>query len=309
MRRAGAAAAKLTLGPVLFNWAPEQKRDFYFRIADEAPVEVVYLGEVVCAKRSPFFDPHLPEVVERLERAGKAVVHSTLALIMSEGEIEAIRELAAAPDLVVEANDISVVALLAGRGHVVGPFVNVYNEGTLHYLAAKGAKRVVLPSELPATSLAALAAGDGPELEVQVFGRLPLALSARCYHARAHGLHKDGCLYVCGEDADGMELDTLEGEPFLAINGTQTLSHTVCNLVHALGELRQMGIACYRLWPHAVDMVAVAEAFRDVLDGREEPGAASARLADLVPFARFSNGFYHGEAGAALLAAARAEAE
>ena len=32
---------KLTLGPVLFNWAPEKWRDFYLRIADEAPVDSV----------------------------------------------------------------------------------------------------------------------------------------------------------------------------------------------------------------------------------------------------------------------------
>ena len=37
------ARAELTLGPNLFNWAPEQWRDFYFRIADEAPVGIVYL--------------------------------------------------------------------------------------------------------------------------------------------------------------------------------------------------------------------------------------------------------------------------
>ncbi|MET3221923.1 hypothetical protein ABIF35_002710 [Bradyrhizobium japonicum] len=27
---------QLSLGPVLYNWAPERWRDFYFRIADEA---------------------------------------------------------------------------------------------------------------------------------------------------------------------------------------------------------------------------------------------------------------------------------
>ena len=32
--------SELTLGPVLFNWEPERWRDFYFRIADEAPVEI-----------------------------------------------------------------------------------------------------------------------------------------------------------------------------------------------------------------------------------------------------------------------------
>jgi len=59
-------AAQLTMGPLIFHWPPEQKRDFWFRIADEAPVEVAYLGETVCSKRTPFFDdPHLHEVAER----------------------------------------------------------------------------------------------------------------------------------------------------------------------------------------------------------------------------------------------------
>jgi len=40
----------LTLGPLLFNWNPEQRRDFYARIADEAPVDCVYLGEVILLK-------------------------------------------------------------------------------------------------------------------------------------------------------------------------------------------------------------------------------------------------------------------
>jgi collagenase-like PrtC family protease len=292
-------AAKLTLGPVLYNWPAEAKRDFYFRIADEAAVGVVYLGEVVCSKRSSFFDPYVPEVAERLSRAGKEVVHSTLALIMNEREMATVRALAAAPDLRVEANDISGAALLAGRPHIIGPFVNVYNEGTLDVLVRGGADRVVLPCELPAGSLEVLAreAGDA-ELEVQVFGRLPLALSARCYHARAHDLHKDGCRYVCEEDPDGMVLETLEGEGFLAVNGTQTLSHTLYCLLCELGALRDLGIGCFRLWPQSVDMVAVAEVFRGVLDGRDDPAAAEARLAELVDIAPFSNGFYHAREGA-----------
>ena len=40
----------LTLGPVLFNWSPDRLRDFYARIADEAEVDRVHLGEVVCGK-------------------------------------------------------------------------------------------------------------------------------------------------------------------------------------------------------------------------------------------------------------------
>ena len=52
--------SELTLGPVLFNWQPEAWRDFYFRIADEAPVTAVYLGEVVCFKRAPLFETMSP---------------------------------------------------------------------------------------------------------------------------------------------------------------------------------------------------------------------------------------------------------
>ena len=121
--------ATLSLGPVLFNWDAEEKRDFYFRIADEAPLDAVYVGEVVCSKRASFFDPYLPAVVERLRRGGKQVVHSTLALILSEREMDAVRALAGVSDLLIEANDIGSIALLAGRPHVVGPFVNVSGSG------------------------------------------------------------------------------------------------------------------------------------------------------------------------------------
>ncbi len=295
-------AATLSLGPVLFNWEAEEKRDFYFRIADEAALDTVYVGEVVCSKRSSFFDPYIPEVVERLKRGGKRIVHSTLALIMSEREMNAIRDLAGIADMQVEANDIATTALLAGSPHVVGPFVNVYNEGTLEYLAGRGADLVSLPWELSSRHLAALAgSAAGAELEVQVFGRVPLAISARCYHARAHGLHKDGCQYVCAEDRDGMNVETLDGEPFLSVNGTQTLSHTLLNMIGELDELREMGINAFRLWPHGIDMVAVTGVFRDVLDGKLTADDGRRRLGELADFAPFSNGFYHGAEGAAML--------
>jgi collagenase-like PrtC family protease len=295
--------AKLTLGPLLFNWPAERMRDFYFRIAEEAPVDTVCLGEVVCSKRAPFHAPYLPEVVARLEAAGKEVVHAALALVMSERERRDLTALTAAEDLFVEANDLAAVALLDGRDHAIGPFVNVYNEGTLAFLARRGARRVSLPFELPAGALAALASAavemeTPPELEVQVFGRTPLAISARCYHARAQGLHRNNCQYVCEADRDGMVLETLDGDPFLAVNGTQTLSFGIGNLIGELAALRAMGIGRFRLSPQDLDMVAVAETFRAVLDGRLAPDAALERLAGLAAFAPFVNGFYRGVEGA-----------
>ncbi|MCP5366374.1 MAG: U32 family peptidase [Hyphomicrobiales bacterium] len=297
----------LTLGPLLFNWAPEAWRDFYLRMADEAPVDVVYLGEVVCSKRAPFVAPHLAEVVERLQAAGKEVVISTLGLIMDGREMDQVRETVAGGDWPVEANDISAAALLRGRPHVIGPGINVYNEGTLAVLAGQGATRVCVPGELPADSIRVLAGTGLAEIEVQVFGRLPLAISARCYHARQRGWEKDSCRYACADDPDGMELDTLDGTPFLAVNGTQTLSRACCNLLAELGDLRAMGVGHFRLSPQDTDMAAVARLFRAVLDGDLDPAEADDRLAALVPAMPFANGFYYGEEGMAFLAAGGGE--
>ena len=127
--------AKLTLGPVLFNWPAERWRDFYFSIADEAAVDGVYIGEVVCSKRAPFFAPVLEEVVARLNAADKQIVFSTLALITNAREVNATRDLCSDDTLLIEANDPSVLGYLSGRPHIVGPYVNVYNEDTLNYLA------------------------------------------------------------------------------------------------------------------------------------------------------------------------------
>ena len=102
------SSSKLTLGPVLFNWKPEALRDFYFRMADEAAVDTVHVGEVVCSKRTPFFEPFIPEIIELLTAAGKEVVLSSLALIMTDRELAAARDLAAAD---LERDDIGLMGL------------------------------------------------------------------------------------------------------------------------------------------------------------------------------------------------------
>ena len=71
---------ELAIGPLLFNWAPDRVETFYARIADEAPVKTVYLGEVVCGKRQPLLQHALARSAERLQAAGKTVIWSTLAL-------------------------------------------------------------------------------------------------------------------------------------------------------------------------------------------------------------------------------------
>lgn len=302
------AGPLLTMGPVLYNWKPDAWRDFYYRVADESCVDTVYIGEIVCAKRAPLFEPHFPGVLDRLRSAGKTVVLSTLAEVMV-GRERKLTELACAfDDLPIEANDASALYHLRGRDHRVGPFVNTYNEHGLGFLAGKGAVHVTLPPELPGKSIAVLAdraAALNVALEVSVFGRVPLALSARCYHARAHGRTRDNCQFVCDKDPDGMVLHTLQGDPFLAVNGIQTLSHTCLNLMHELPALAQMGVTAFRLSPHSVDMVEAAALFRGVLDRRLSASQATDRLGRIGPSCGgereaafpFSNGFYHGRPG------------
>ena len=288
----------LSLGPVLFNWSAACWRDFYFRIADEAPVELVYVGEVVCSKRQPFFSDVLPDVIERLERGGKTVILSSLALPTLERELRYCAALADASQM-VEANDVSMLPHLIDRPHAIGPLVPVYNEDAARFLISRGARRIALPPELPMASIAAIAAAaQGVEIEVWAFGRIPLAISARCYHARLHGRTKDSCQFVCENDPDGLRVDTLDDEKFLAINGVQTLSHAYGNLIFEAKRLGEIGVSTLRLSPHTCDMTAVARAFRDVLDDVCEPTRAMRLLHALVPDAAFSNGFTHGVNGA-----------
>ncbi|MFQ5346640.1 MAG: U32 family peptidase [Rhodothalassiaceae bacterium] len=293
------ASGTLSLGPLLFNWPPERVRALYDGIAGSAAIGTVHIGEVVCAKRAPLLAGALAEAVARLAAAGKEIVLSTLALPADARELAAMEALVRDAGGLVEANDVAALALLEGRPHAVGPFINVYNEGTLATLAENGAVRVCLPPELDRQTIATLAATGLAEIEVQVFGRLPLALSARCYHARAHGLAKDNCRFVCGEDADGMMVETLDGEPFLAVNGIGTLSYSYRCLLAELDELRSLGVGRFRLSPHSLDMVAVAELFRAVLDGGIDAAMALEDLQRHLPGAVLANGYYYGQRGLA----------
>ena len=298
---------KLTLGPIAYHWPVESRRDFYARIADEAPVDEVYLGEVICSKRAPFHEADLPATIERLERAGKRVILSTLAEVMLKRERRATEDMAAMETPEIEINNAAGLYARGKRPHRIGPFMNAYNEATIAWMAGQGATHVCLPTEMPAPAIAAAARAAGAlglGVEVQVYGRASLAVSARCYHARAHGRTKDNCQFVCEEDPDGMPLRTRDDRPILRVNGIQTLSESYVDLLPEAACLIADGVTHLRLMPQAVDMVVVAQVFRDVLDGRVPTGEADARLAMLSGDAGLSNGFYHGTAGYRRIAAA-----
>ncbi len=296
----------LSLGPVYYLWDGPKWRDFYFRIADEAPVEHVTLGETVCSKRQHFTEPHVAEVVERLEAAGKTVTLSTLAMVTLERESRHVRDLIGDSDHPVEANDLSALGLVKDKAHSIGPLVNVYNAVTAKVLAARGAENICLPPELPMSSIERiLQEMPGFSFEIFAFGRMPLAISARCAHARSKGLSKDNCQFICGQEPDGLPLKTLDRQSFLVLNGVQTMSNSCVVLLDELAALKAAGIARVRLSPQDCDMVAVAVLYRAVLDGQMESEEAIRRLAGIYPGAEFSNGFFHQREGAAWIARGR----
>lgn len=291
---------KLTLGPVAYHWSAETRRDFYARIADEAPVDEVYLGEVICSKRAPFFEADIPATIERLERGGKRVILSSLAEVVLKRERKATADLAELEMPEIEVNNAAGLYARGARPHRIGPFMNAYNEATMGWMARQGATHVCLPAELPAPSVAVAARAGrdlGLGIEMQVFGRASLAVSARCYHARAHGRTKDNCQFICEDDPDGMPLHTRDDRPILRVNGIQTQSESYMDLLPEIPQLVAGGITHLRLMPQAVNMVGVAQVFRSVLNDETDIAQAEAALKSLCPDTAFSNGFYHGRAG------------
>jgi collagenase-like PrtC family protease len=296
---------RLALGPLLYFWPRDTVLEFYRRVED-TPVDIVYLGETVCSKRRELRTEDWLELAERLKAAGKEVVLSTLALIEAESELHTLRRLCGNEDFVVEANDMGAVRLLEGRAFVGGPALNVYNGRTLALLADLGLRRWVLPVELSRTALAGLQQERpaGVETEVFVYGRMPLAYSARCFTARAHDLPKDDCQFRCLDYPDGITLSTQEDAPFLAMNGIQTQSARTCSLISVVPELCDLGIDVLRISPQSRGTEEVIDLFRSCCAGECETQAAEERLQALMP-AGACNGYWYGGPGVALHAGGR----
>jgi collagenase-like PrtC family protease len=181
---------------------------------------------------------------------------------------------------------------------VLGTGINVYSGRTLRFLAGLGAKRWVMPVELSRTTLAAIQAErpDNVETEVFVYGRLPLAYSARCFTARHHDLPKDDCRYRCLDDPEGLTLSTREGQVFLVINGIQTQSAQTCNLLPELAELRELKVDVLRISPQPEGTETVIGAFAACLRGERDPIEAARALNAALPYGA-CDGYWQGQPG------------
>jgi len=289
---------RLSLGPILYYWSRDDVFRFYQGIA-ETPIDIVYLGETVCSKRRVMRPDAWLELAEILQQAGKEVVLSTLTLLEANSELSALRKICTNDQYMVEANDMAAVQMMSGNRHfVTGPAVNIYNSRTLTVLARSGLKRWTLPVELSKETLASLHQNrpEGVETEVFVFGRLPLAYSARCFTARAHNLAKDDCQFRCLDYPDGLMLRTREDESFLVLNGIQTQSAKTQNLVRDIDDFIDLEVDVLRISPQSRNTQQVINIFHQCLNGKMTSCDAEDELQKYTMSGE-CDGYWHGQPG------------
>lgn len=137
---------------------------------------------------------------------------------------------------------------------------------------------------------------DNVEMEVFVYGRLPLAFSARCFTARHHNLPKDQCEFKCMDYPDGLSVQTREARPFLVLNGIQTQSDRVYNLVREVPVMDGLKVDVLRISPQASHTREISDIFADVIAGKCSGNDAFEKMKGLMPAAS-CNGYWYGKPG------------
>ncbi|MVW75010.1 U32 family peptidase [Pseudomonas xionganensis] len=285
---------QLSLGPVLFYWSRAKLLDFYAEMAAQ-PLDILYLGETVCSKRRAMsLDDWLGLARELRECTRAELVLSGLALLEAASELSSLKRLCDNGELLVEANDMGAVQLLHERRlpFVAGPALNLYNAHALAELQDCGLQRWVPPVECSGALLRdCLEQLDQlgrlrPQVELFAYGHLPLAYSARCFTARAENRPKDDCQFCCQDYPEGIPLLSQEGEALFTLNGIQTLSGRVSNLLADYAQFEAHGIDCLRLSPRAEGMGEVVQQYHAVRQGGLPPLLAEG-----------CNGYWHGRPG------------
>ncbi|MBV1777343.1 U32 family peptidase [Burkholderiaceae bacterium DAT-1] len=256
----------VSVGPLLYYWPKQQVIDFYEQISQSA-ADIIYLGETVCSRRHELRTADWLGLAAELEQAGKRVILSTQTLIDSHSDANLLKRWCQLEAAMFEAGDTGAIRLMSGRPFVGGMHLNAYHRDTLSWLHSMGCVRTVLPVELSRDGVHALMqeCPAGLDIEVMVWGRMPLAFSSRCFTARHYRLNKDACAFKCIDHPDGLVVNTQEGDQFLAINGIQTQSGQCLDLLPYATELAAMDVDVLRVSPHSsgtLEAIAALDAIR-----------------------------------------------
>jgi len=118
-------------------------------------------------------------------------------------------------------------------------------------------------------------------VELYGYGFLPLAYSARCFTARSEDKPKDQCQLCCIKYPQGREINSQEDTRLFRMNGIQTLSGKIQNLINDLPSMHDL-VDIVRISPNSPDSLAWVTMFQ-----QNQDGSSPIALKD------FCNGYWH----------------
>jgi len=182
---------------------------------------------------------------------------------------------------------------------------NCLNSDSVKLYRDLGFTRIVLGREASLEDIAKIkTAVPDMDLEVFVHGAMCMAYSGRCFiskHLADRSANQGDCAHSCRWDFRVLEEKKRPGEfyPVIEEEGfTSILSSRDLNMIHYLGQLKDIGVDSIKLegrMKSAYYVSMVTRAYRAALDELEEPQEANQvfiREIDTVSHREYSTGFY-----------------